>query len=143
MGVSPFEAAHGLPATSAISRMAEQGDYCVPDTMDQPGIQTMQTTAKAMQQILFQQQAQESTARAEQANKRGNSHTIQEGDVVSFFIPPIAAEAERAGRKVKHIAHFKGLARVIKQLSDTTFTITYEGATYWALPIGVMQVSIG
>ena len=34
------------------------------------------------------------------------------------------------GRKAKHIAHFKGPAKVIKQLSNTTFAIAYRGSTY-------------
>ena len=42
MNVSPFEAAQGLPAASAVSSIAKEGDYCAPDTMDQPGIKAMQ-----------------------------------------------------------------------------------------------------
>ena len=130
MGVSPFEAAHGLPADTAVSRMADEGDYCAPDTIDQPGVTAMQTTAKALAQILCQQQQQEAVERARMANQRGHDHTFKEGDTVSFFIPPTAKEAEELGRKVKHIAHFKGPAKVVKQLSNTTFAITYEGSTY-------------
>ena len=63
MGVTPFEAAHGLPAASAISRMADEGDYCEPDTMDQKGITAVQTTAKAIRQILKQQLEQDSRMR--------------------------------------------------------------------------------
>ena len=52
LGVTPFEASHGLPAASAQSRMAEDGEYNAPDTIDQKGIKAMQTTAKAFAQII-------------------------------------------------------------------------------------------
>lgn len=38
MTVTPFETAHGLPARSAVDTLADDGDYCAPDTMDQEGI---------------------------------------------------------------------------------------------------------
>ena len=130
MGVSPFEAAHGLPAASAASTMAADGDYCAPATMSQQGIQAMQTTARALAKILSQQQAQEAQQRADKANEKGFQHTVKAGDKVSFFIPPTAKEAEELGRKVKHLAHFKGPAQVVKQLTPTTYAIKYNGAMY-------------
>ena len=90
----------------------------------------MQTTAKTLAQILLQQQTQESEQRAAATNRRGHSHTFEEGDQVSFYIPPTAKEAEELGRKAKHIAHFKGSAKVIKKLSNTTYVITYNGSLY-------------
>ena len=113
MKVTPFEAAHGLPARSAAETLADTGDYCAPDSMDQDGITAMQTTSKALVQILRQQQTQEAAETAARANATGYQHVISVGDKVSFFIPPTEAEAERTGRKVQHLAHFKGPAEVI------------------------------
>ena len=130
MGVTPFEAAHGLPAASATSRLATTGDYCEPDTIDQKGITAMQTTAKAIRQILRQQLEQDSRQRTAKANSKGFNHTFKVGDKVSFFIPPTAHEAEELGRKAKHIAHFKGPAIITKKLSPTTYAIKFNGRTY-------------
>ena len=130
LGVTPFEAAHGLPARSAQTSMAEVGDYMAPSTMDQEGITAMQTTATAYVQILKQIQLQDTTRRAQRLNRRGFNHELQEGDRVSFFIPPSADEAKRAGRKPKHLQQFKGPATIIKKLSPTTFAIKYRGSTY-------------
>ena len=110
--------------------MANNGDYCAPATIDQPGITAMQTTAKAFVEILHQIQLQDATEIAASANKRGNKHAFKKGDTVSFFIPPTADQAQRAGRKAKHIAHFKGPAVVIKVLSPTTYAIKHNGKTY-------------
>ena len=130
MSVSLFEAAHELPAVSSVSSIDKAGDYCAPDTMDQPVITAMQTTAKAMQENLRQLQIQDVTSRAKTVNNRGFQHDVKVGDLVRFYIPPTAEEAKRASRKSKHIVHFKGPAKVTKQLSETTFTIEYEGSTY-------------
>ena len=68
--------------------MADEGDYCAPDTIDQPGITVIQTTVKALTQILRQQQLQEGEQRAQTTvNERDNNHTFKEGDLVSFYIP--------------------------------------------------------
>ena len=98
--------------------------------MDQAGITAMQTTARAMEQILKQQQQQEARERAALANAKGFYHNLKKGDKVSFFIPPTAHEAEVLGRKAKHIAHFKGPAVITKQLSTTTYIIKYNGRSY-------------
>ena len=130
LGVTSFEAAHGLPAASALSRMAEDGEYNAPDTIDQQGITAMQTTARAFTQIIKQLQTQDATQRAMKANEKGRNHHFDIGDKVSFFIPPTATEAAKRGRKAKHIAHFKGPARIVAKHSPTTFTVEYNGSTY-------------
>ena len=130
MGVSPFEAAHGLPAASAVISIADDGDYCSPDSMDQAVITAMQTTDRAMEQILKQQQQQEARDRAALVNAKGFYHNLKKGDKVSFFIPPTTREAERLGSKAKHIVYFKGPAIIKEHLSTTTFLIKYNRRTY-------------
>ena len=120
-GISPFEAAHGLPARTAVDSLANSSEYSSPATIDQAGMSALSTTAKAIHQILRQQQLQDATQRANKANESGFEHVVKVGDKVSFFIPPTEKEAERTGRKVKHIAQFKGPAEVVAQLSPTTY----------------------
>ena len=110
--------------------MCIRDSYCAPDTMDQKGITAMQTTAKAISQILKQQQEQEARQRAARSNVRGFDHILEVGDKVCFFIPPTAREAEQLGRKAKHIAHYKGPALITRQLSSTTFAIKYKGRIF-------------
>ena len=129
-GISPFEAAHDLPTRTPVDTLANSAEYSSPATIDQAGITALSTTAKTIHQILRQQQLQEATQRAADANKSGIQHDIKVGDDVSFYIPPTEKEAERTGRKVKHLAQFKGPAKVIAQLSPTTFAIEYNGSKY-------------
>ena len=55
LGVSPFEASHGLPARSATD-FVDAATYDAPDYIDGPGIKALQTTAKAFLQHLRQVQ---------------------------------------------------------------------------------------
>ena len=47
-----------------------------------------------------------------------------------FYIPPSADEAKKAGRKMKHLPHFRGPAIVTKALSATTYEIKFKERTY-------------
>ena len=114
----------------AQSRMTDVGDYNPPTGMEEPAITAMQTTAKAFAQALKQQQLQDATERADAANAIGHNHSLQLGDTVTFFIPPTALEAAKRGRKVKHIAHYKGPAIIVKKHTPTTFRIRYNGSVY-------------
>ena len=49
---------------------------------------------------------------------------------VVFYIPPSAEEAKKAGRKMKHLPHFRGLATITTVPSDTTYEMTHHGRTY-------------
>ena len=52
------------------------------------------------------------------------------GDKVSFYIPPSAEEAKRAGRKMKHLPHFRGPAEIIGVLSSSTYELEHHGRHY-------------
>ena len=87
LGVSPYEAAHGLPARGVHCRVAA-AEYCAPDYMDEAGIKAMQTTAKAFVTHLRQVQTQEAKARAWLLNQKGHAPKLAVGDKVSFSFPP-------------------------------------------------------
>ena len=129
LGVSPYEAAHGLPARGVHCHVAA-ADYCAPDYMDEAGIKAMQTTAKAFVTHLRQVQTQEAKARAWLLNQKGHAPKLAVGDKVSFFIPPTAEEAQLAARKAKHMPQFRGPATVSKVMTPTTFQIEHKGRTY-------------
>ena len=40
-------------------------------------------------------------------------------------------EANSMGRKVKHLLQYRGPARIVEKLSDTTFQLEFEGRTYY------------
>ena len=128
--VSPFEAAHGLPARGVDSHYVFSDDYNAPDYMDKPGIKAMQTTAKAFATHLRQVQMQEAKTRACLLNLKGSAPKLQLGDRVSFYIPPSAEEAELAARKAKHLPQFRGPAVITKIMTPTTFELRYKGRIY-------------
>ena len=129
LGVSPFEAAHGLPARSAQSHEAA-ADYEAPDYVDAAGIKALQTTAKAFATHLRQVQMREASDTAELLNLKGSTPKLAVGDKVAFYIPPSAEEADLAQRKAKHLPQFRGPATITKVLTPTTFELTMGGRTY-------------
>ena len=129
-GRSPFELAHGLPARSVVDSLVPGPEYHHPASMDSKGIKALSTTARAFEELARQSQVRERTEQAALANSKGGKQTHKVGDKVSFFIPPSAAEAKRAGRKPKHIPYFRGPANITKALSNSSYQIEFRGHTY-------------
>jgi hypothetical protein len=50
------------------------------------------------------------------------------GTKVYFYKPPSAIEAEKKGRKAKHMDHYAGPAIIIKQIGTRSFLIEYKKA---------------
>jgi hypothetical protein len=50
------------------------------------------------------------------------------GTKVYFYKPPSATEAEKKGRKTKHMDHYAGPAIIIKQIGTRSFLIEYKNA---------------
>ncbi len=46
----------------------------------------------------------------------------------NFYKPPSASEAEKKGRKVKHMDHYAGPAIIVKQIGTRSFLIEYKNA---------------
>ncbi len=129
LGVSPFEAAHGLPARSATEMLAS-ARVVNTRNMDEDDIAAMQTTAKALVQAMVQLRTFDKRERAEKANQTRSKQTFKLGDKVLFFIPPDQKQVEREGRKAKHLMQYRGPAVIVKVRTPTTYSLTYKGRLY-------------
>jgi len=129
LGVSPFEAAHGLPARSAVQTLVQTAPETT-SNMAADDVQAMQQTAKAMCEAIRQLRTHDKQARADEANKTKQKQTFAIGDKVCFFIPPTQKEAQERGRKIKHLAHYRGPATITKIRTPTTYSLQYEGRKY-------------
>lgn len=126
---SPFEAAHGLKARSAIDSLARATAEVNTDLMTQDGIEAMRTTARAFEQQIHNVRKEATTANAELLRK-GPKRTFEVGDEVTFYLPPSEKDALSMGRKPKHLLQYRGPAFVVEKLSATTYRIEYEGRKY-------------
>jgi hypothetical protein len=63
-----------------------------------------------------------------QNGRKVNLDDYKEGTKVYFYKPPSASEAEKRGRKAKHMDHYAGPARIIKKVGTRSFLIEYKGA---------------
>ena len=129
-GSSPFELAHGLAARSVVDSLAPGPEYSQPSSMDAEGIKALGTTARAFEELARQAQLRARSDHADKANNKGGPARLAVGDKVSFYIPPSAEEAKRAGRKMKHLPHFRGPAEIIGVLSSSTYELEHHGRHY-------------
>ena len=127
---TPFEAAHGLPARTVLDTHVERETETVGDLMTSDGVEAMKITAKAFEKQIHQLRREAAERRAVLARK-GSKLKFKVGDEVSLFIPPSEQEAKRAGRKAKHLLHFKGPAIVTEVLSNTSYKLDYNGRVYY------------
>jgi hypothetical protein len=63
-----------------------------------------------------------------QNGRKENLDDYKEGTKVYFYKLPSASEAEKRGRKAKHVDHYAGPARIIKKVGTRSFLIEYKGA---------------
>jgi len=71
LGCTPFQAAHGLPARSAVDCIATTGNYSQPKGPDGEGITALSDTAQAFAEAARMTQTRERTAAAAAANNKG------------------------------------------------------------------------
>ena len=126
---SPFEAAHGLKARSAIDSLTRANALVDTDLMTTDGIEAMRETARAFEQQIHNARKEAAAANAELLRK-GPKRVFKVGDEVSFYLPPSEQEALAMGRKPKHLLQYKGPAFVTEKLSNTTYRIEFEGRKY-------------
>ena len=126
---SPFEAAHGLKARSAIDSLTRASGQVETDIMTADGIEAMRVTARAFEQQIHNVRKEAAAANAALLRK-GPNKSYQIGDEVSFYLPPSEKEALAMGRKPKHLLQYRGPAFVVEKLSNTTYRIEYEGRKY-------------
>ena len=131
LDISPFEAAHGLPARSAAQTLAE---VPVAETrgMRKDDIQVLQEAAKATITAIAIEQLRrhdkEMTARL--ANANSNKQTFRTGDKVTFYIPPSKPEKEKQKKKGKHILQYRGPAEITRVRTPTTYDLEFCNRNY-------------
>ena len=123
LGVSPFEASCGLPLRTPVTAIAAK-QPTKPSSMRTSDITMLHKAAASFRKIASKNQEWNRTREAKLLNKHGRwKYLCKLGDLVKIFIPPTANEATRRGRKVKHCFWYRGPAKVVKILSQTTFTV--------------------
>ena len=126
---TPFEAAHGLKARSAIDSLTRASAQVNTDLMTTDGIEAMRATARAFEQQIENVRKEAARTNAELLRK-GSKKSYKVGEEVTFYLPPTEQEALTMGRKPKHLLQYKGPAFVIEKLSNTTYRIEFEGRKY-------------
>ena len=145
IGCSPFEAGHGLPATtlsharllaSRYSRNHLEGQDGDGIEDSEPGIlqgKIKDLVELAMRMSEVAKSTSEWHRRMTAQNLGQNGRKIHldayvPGTKVYFYKPPSAIEAEKKGRKAKHMDHYRGPATIIKQIGTRSFLIEYKNA---------------
>jgi hypothetical protein len=147
IGCSPFEAGHGLPASTLSSARllaaryphnsleGQEGDVnAIEDS--EPG--ELQGKIKdlielAMRMVDVAKATSEwhrrmTSDNLSQNGKKINLEDYRIGSEVYFYKPPTALESEKKGRKAKHMDHYAGPAKIIKQIGKRSFLIEYRNA---------------
>jgi hypothetical protein len=145
IGCSPFEAGHGLPATSLSHArlLAAKYHHNHLEGKDGDAIEDGNSTelkGKIKDSVELAMRMSEVTKSTSEWHRRMTSQNLsqngrkinlddyKEGTKVYFYKPPLASEAERRGRKAKHMDHYAGPARIIKKVGTRSFLIEYKGA---------------
>ncbi len=133
IGCSPFEAGHGLPATtlSHARLLADKYHRNHLEGQDGDAIEDGEPTELkgkikdlvelSIRMIEVTKSTSEWHRRMTSQNLSQNGRKInledyKEGTKVYFYIPPSALEAEKKGRKAKHMDHYAGPATIIGQV---------------------------
>ena len=147
IGCSPFEAGHGLPASTLSSARLlaaryphnslegqEGDDNAIEDS--EPG--ELQGKIKdlielAMRMVDVAKATSEwhrrmTSDNLSQNGKKINLEDYRIGSEVYFYKPPTALESEKKGRKAKHMDHYAGPAKIIKQIGKRSFLIEFMNA---------------
>jgi hypothetical protein len=145
IGCSPFEAGHGLPASTLSSARLLAARYPHNSLEGQEGDEIEDSEPSELQGKikdlieLAMRMVEVAKATSEwhrrmtsdnlsQNGKKINLEDYQIGTEVYFYKPPTALEAEKKGRKAKHMDHYAGPARIIKQIGKRSFLIEYRNA---------------
>ena len=129
LNVSPFEAAHGLPARSAAKSLAEL-PWENTSHMNKDDVAILTEAAKATTTAMEQLRRHDKSMRARHANNNRQRQTFKLGDKVSFFIPPSKETTDKEQRKAKHLMQYKGPAIITRVRTPTTYDLQYRGRKY-------------
>jgi hypothetical protein len=143
IGCSPFEAGHGLPATSLSSARLLADKYHRNHLEGQDGdaiedgdptelkgkIKDLVELSIRMTEVAKSTSEWHRRMTSQNLSQNGrkiNLEDYREGTKVYFYKPPSAVEAERKGRKAKHMDHYAGPAVIIKKIGTRSFLIEYR-----------------
>lgn len=93
-------------------------------------VQLIQESAEAFARAAAQLREQNQRLSAQKLNAGGHEAKYKVGDAVTFYIPPTASQAERRGRKAKHLSWYRGPAKIVRVLSGTTYQLEHQGTLY-------------
>ncbi len=136
----PFEAGHGLPAATLSSARllaaryphnsieGREGDVIEDSEPGELQGKIKDLVELSMRMVDVAKATSEWHRRITSNNLSQNGKKINLDDyrieaVVYFYKPPTALEPEKKGRKAKHMVHYAGPARIIKQVGKRSFLI--------------------
>ncbi len=143
IGCSPFEAGHGLPASTLSSARllaarypqnsleGQEGDVIEDSEPGELQGKNKDLVELSMRMVDVAKATSEwhrkmTSNNLLQNRKKINLEDYRIGSEVYFYKPPTALETEKKGRKVKHMDHYAGPARIIKQVGKRSFLIEYR-----------------
>ena len=147
LNCTPFEAGHGLPARTVTQARAdaprlhintEEGSegndvLDVSERFDESDVKKIFELAMS-----FAEQAKTqsewhrrmSNEKLDQTGKKRKTSPIPIGSKIWFYKPPSQEEAIAKGRKVKHLSHYHGPAKITKQINKHIYEFQFNGKTY-------------
>ena len=146
IGCSPFEAGHGLPATtlSAARLLAsryphnhlEGQDGDIIEEEDNPKalqgkVKDLVELAMRMSDVAKSSSEWHRRMTAQNLGQNGRKIEIEKytpGTKVYFYKPTSAMEAEKKGRKAKHMDHYAGPATIINRIGTRSFLIEFRNS---------------
>ncbi len=145
IGCSPFEAGHGVPATTLSNArlMAhryqhnhlegqDDGDVTEDSNSDELQGQVKNLIELSMRMTEVVKSTSEwhwrMTTQKLANGRKINDEDYKIGSKVYFYKPPSAAEAEKRGRKAKHMDHDSGPATIIQRTGIRSFLVEYKDA---------------
>jgi hypothetical protein len=147
IGCSPFEAGHGVPAetlsTARLIAQRYQSNHIEGHDGDADAIEdanSFELQGQIKNLIELSMRMTEVVKATSEWHRRMTSNKLAQngrkiklddykiGTKVYFYKPPSASEAEKRGRKAKHMDHYSGPAKIIQQLGTRSFLVEYKNA---------------
>ena len=145
IGCSPFEAGHGVPANTLSSARllanryqhnhleGQDGDVIEDSNSTELQGQVKNLIELAMRMTEVVKSTSEwhrrmTSQKLAQNGRKINYEDYKIGSKVYFYKPPSAAEAEKRGRKAKHMDHYSGPATITQRIGIRSYLIEYKDA---------------
>jgi hypothetical protein len=143
IGCTPFEAGHGLMATTITQARARlnnvtpidvggyehEVDEDIDEFFDKDSLKMQLELAVRMAEVARSVSEWHRRMTAEKLNQSGQPVDMSRypvGTKVFFYKPPSKQEADGKGRKVKHIDHYVGPARITKHIGTRSVQLEME-----------------